>query len=97
MIRWADGQVSFCITQPHYDGSAASDQEIEQFFENSGWTRIRDPNGEHAIFMNYAFGALATDAMPRNCKCNDDGLQPFDVILCEPDAEIEDFLNLYPD
>ncbi len=32
--------------------------------------------------------------MPRNCYLNKDGLQPFDVILYEPDDELASFLHL---
>ena len=40
---------------------------------------------------------LAIDALPRNCYIREGALQPFDVILCRPDAEMERHLALYPD
>ncbi|MEX2580547.1 MAG: hypothetical protein WD342_15920 [Verrucomicrobiales bacterium] len=96
VIRWKGGEVSFCILQPHYDGEAATSGEIERYFAESGWTHLKDPNGEHEIFMNYAFDVIAVDAMPRNCKLNEYGLQPFDVILASPDEDLESFLQIYP-
>jgi hypothetical protein len=38
---------------------------------------------------------MAIDAESRNCYVTDDGLQPFDVILCEPDDDLERFLRIY--
>lgn len=95
IIRWSDGAVSFGITQPQYHGVPAEPREIEHFFTESGWTRLRDPSG-HAVFFNYAFGILAIDAETRNCYVNEGGLQPFDVILCEPDEEMDGYLGIYP-
>jgi|GEM_PF-2335612 len=40
---------------------------------------------------------LAFDAEPRNCYVNDGGLQPFDVVLCQPNDALEKFLRIYPD
>ena len=94
VIRWRDGAVSFSITQPQYPKQAASHWEIERYFEQSGWTRIA--NEGHTIFFNYAHQTLAIDALPRNCYMSEHGLQPFDVILCHPSAELETFLRLYP-
>lgn len=48
------------------------------------------------MFFNYAFGVMAIDAEKRNCYLNDGGLQPFDVILCEPDESLERYLGIYP-
>lgn len=96
VISWKGGEVSFCILQSHYDGESASSSEIERYFVESGWTHLKDPNGEHEVFMNYAFNVIAVDAMPRNCKLNEYGLQPFDVILSTPDDALEDFLQIYP-
>lgn len=95
VVRWADGQVSFAISQPQYAGEPATDREIDRFFEAAGWLRIHDAS-EHVLFYNYAFQILAIDALPRNCYLNENGLQPFDVILCHPDEAMEDYLRLYP-
>ncbi len=95
VIRWADDQVSFCITQSHYDGEPASTRDIEEYFIAANWTKIRDPEGQHQLFFNYAFNVLAIDALPRNCYVNRAGLQPFDVILCEPNSELESYLRLF--
>jgi len=95
VIEWADGQVSFGITQPHYHGEPAAFREIEHFFEAAGWTRLPDLSG-HTLFFNYAFQVLAIDALPRNCYVHGGALLPFDVILCRPNEELEKLLNLYP-
>jgi len=95
VIRWSDGAVSFGITQPQYHGVPAEPREIEHFFTESGWTRLRDPSG-HAVFFNYAFDILAIDAETRNCYLNEGGLQPFDVILCRPDEKMDGHLGIYP-
>jgi hypothetical protein len=95
VIQWADGQVSFAISQPQYHGAPATDREIERYFELSGWTRLPGVS-EHTLFYNYAFQILAIDALPRNCYLKDEDLLPFDVILCRPDEELETFLALYP-
>jgi len=95
VIEWADGQVSFAISQPQYHGEPATEREIEAHFEASGWTRFIDSAG-HVLFFNYAFQVLAIDALPRNCYLHEGGLLPFDVILCRPDAELEQLLRLYP-
>lgn len=39
---------------------------------------------------------MAIDAERRNCYVTDGELQPFDVILCRPDEEMEKFLQIYP-
>jgi hypothetical protein len=96
VVEWADGRISFAISQPQYHGEPASDREIESYFTQAGWTRILDRTG-HLLFFNYAFNVLAIDALPRNCYIKDGQLLPFDVILCRPDAELEDFLKLYPE
>jgi hypothetical protein len=95
VVQWADGLVSFAVSQPQYHGEPASDREIEQHFLASGWTRIVDPAGQHNLFFNYAFGTLAIDALPRNCYLKDGDLLPFDVILSRTDEELEGFLGLY--
>lgn len=95
VIRWTGGMVSFGITQPQYHGIPAEPREIEAFFHQAGWSRLNDPSG-HAVFFNYAFGVMAIDAERRNCYLNDGGLQPFDVILCEPDESLERYLGIYP-
>jgi hypothetical protein len=95
VIRWADGMVSFGITQPQYHGIPAEPREIEAFFHEAGWTRLKDPSG-HAVFFNFAFGVMAIDAEKRNCYVNEGGLQPFDVILCEPDESLERYLCIFP-
>lgn len=97
VVRWADGQVSFAILQPQYHGEPASNDQIERYFGEASWTRIADPSKQHELYFNYAFGVLAIDALPRNCYLNENGLQPFDVILCRPDACMEKHLDLYPD
>lgn len=97
VIRWADGQVSFAIRQPHYAGVPASEWEIEAGFCADGWASIRDPGGQHRLFYHHAWQVLAIDALPRNCYIRDGALQPFDVILCRPDPELERYLALYPD
>jgi hypothetical protein len=95
VIQWTTGMVSFGITQPQYHGVPAEPREIERFFLEAGWTRLRDPSG-HLVFFNYAFGVMAIDAEKRNCYVNKGGLQPFDVILCQPDDALERFLRIYP-
>lgn len=94
-MQWADGQVSFAISQPQYHGEPATPHEIEQHFIASGWTPIPDPTGQHSLFFNDAFQTLAIDALPRTCYLKDRDLLPFDVILCRPDEEMEVFLKLY--
>ena len=98
VVEWADGQLSFGITQPQYDGEPAPLREIETFFEAAGWTHIPDPAGAdgHLLFFNYAWSVLAIDALPRNCFIHEGQLLPFDVILCRPDAAMEELLSLYP-
>ena len=95
VIQWADGQVSFAISQPQYHGEPATPREIDEFFEASGWKRFVD-SSDHILFYNYAFRVLAIDALPRNCYVHDDSLLPFDVILCHPDEDLESLLQLYP-
>lgn len=97
LVEWDDGQLSFGITQPQYDGAEAPLREIEEFFVASGWSHIVDPSGPdaHLLFFNYAWEVLAIDALPRNCFIHDEALLPFDVILCRPDAAMEEFLSLY--
>lgn len=98
VIKWSDGQVSFGIHQPQYHGEPASPRDIDRYFEASGWTCIADPGGSgHILYYNYAFQVLAIDALPRNCYLHEGALLPFDVILCQPDAELEKYLRLYPD
>jgi len=94
VIRWSDGEVSFGITQPQYHGQPAEPREIEAFFLGAGWQRLRDPSG-HGVFFHHAFGVLAVDAERRNCYLNEGGLQPFDVILREPDEDLERFLRIW--
>ena len=84
VVKWKGGEVSFVVTQPQYHGVPADEREIERYFQEAGWERLRDPSG-HLVFYNYAFGVIVVDAAPRNCYINEGGLQPFDVILCEPD------------
>lgn len=98
VVEWQDGRLSFGITQPQYDGEPAPLQDITLYFEASGWKWIADPAGGegHLLFFHYPQGVLAVDALPRNCFLHDGTLLPFDVILCRPDAEIEEFLSLYP-
>jgi hypothetical protein len=93
VVRWADGQVSFVITQPQYHGRPAEPREIERYFREAGWERLLEPDG-HWVFYHFAFGVIAVDAAPRNCYINDGGLQPFDVILCEPDDELSRHLGI---
>lgn len=95
VIEWADGQVSFAISQPQYHGEPAPQREIEARFEAAGWKRFIDEAG-HVLFFNYAYQVLAIDSLPRNCYLHDDDLLPFDVILCRPDLELESVLGLYP-
>ncbi len=95
VIEWADGTLSFGTTQPHYHGTPASHEQIEAFFLLNQWQRIADLSG-HLIFFNYAFQVLAIDAVPRNCYIRGGMLQPFDVIVCRPNDEMEQFLGLYP-
>jgi hypothetical protein len=93
VVRWADGLVSFVITQPQYHGVPAEYRDIEAYFLNAGWERLIDPS-HHAIFYNFAFNVIAIDAERRNCYLSDAGLQPFDVILCEPDDDLRRFLKI---
>lgn len=95
VVQWADGQISFIISQPQYHGEPASEREIDAHFVGAGWKRIPDPAGQHSLYYNYAFQTLAIDALPRNCYLRDGELLPFDVILCRPDEEVEEFLKLY--
>jgi len=95
VIRWSDGMVSFGITQPQYHGVPAEPRDIEEFFKDAGWTRLKDPSG-HVIFFHYSFAVMAIDAEKRNCYLNKGGLQPFDVILCHPNDKMEEFLRIYP-
>ena len=95
VIQWSDGLVSMGITQPFYPGVPADLRDIEQYFMNEGWERLNDPSG-HTVFFNYAFGMMAIDAVSRNCYLAEYGLQPFDVILREPDQDLERFLQIYP-
>lgn len=95
VVQWADGEVSFVISQPHYDGEPATDREIMSYFEQAGWTYLAKEK-EHEIYFNYAFGVLAIDAFPRNCYIRDGHLQPIDVILCRPDEAMEEHLAIYP-
>ena len=94
VVEWSDGRISFSISQPQYHGELATYREIEDFFVAAGWKRILDDTG-HLLFYNYAFEVLAIDAMPRNCYIKDGNLLPFDVILCHPNEELQDFLKLY--
>jgi hypothetical protein len=96
VIQWPDGTISFGITQPQYHGVPAEPRDIDRFFKEAGWTRLKDPSG-HAIFFNYAFGVMAIDAERRNCYLTDGQLQPFDVILCRPEEEMSAFLRIFPD
>ena len=95
VIEWADGLTSFAISQPQYNGVLAEHRDIERFFAEAGWTRLAVVSG-HTMFFNYAFGVLAIDALPRNCYLHNGVLQPFDVILCKPDEDLEQLLELYP-
>ncbi len=95
VIQWKDGLVSFGITQPQYQGAPAAPRDIEKFFREAGWTLLNDPSN-HKVFFNCALQVMAIDAESRNCYLTDDGLQPFDVILCEPSEEMERFLKIYP-
>ncbi len=74
----------------------ASEWEIEAGFRADGWTPLRDPGGQHRLFYHHAWQVLAIDALPRNCYIRDGALQPFDVILCRPDEELERYLAIYP-
>jgi hypothetical protein len=94
VVEWPDGGISFCITQPQYHGQPAAARDIESFFLKNGWTRLKDPSG-HVIFFNPAYHVMAIDAERRNCYLTDGQLQPFDVILCRPDAGMEEFLGIW--
>jgi len=96
VVQWSDGHVSFVITQPQYHGVPAESRDIEDYFQQAGWSRLHDSSG-HAVFFNYAFQIMAIDAERRNCFVNRGGLQPFDVILCVPNAPMERFLKIYPE
>lgn len=96
VIRWMDGVISFGITQPQYHGIPAPPRDIDAYFHEAGWTRLNDPSG-HAVFFNYAFGVMAIDAEMRNCYINQGGLQPFDVILYQPDESLEQYLRIFPE
>jgi len=73
-----------------------SKRDIESFFRVAGWMRLTDPSG-HLVFYNYAFQVIAIDAVGRNCYLTNGELQPFDVILCHPGPELEEFLRIYPE
>lgn len=93
VICWRDGQVSLATSQPQYHGEPAEMRDIERYFLEAGWVRLREPEG-HLVFYNFAFNTLAVDAAPRNCYLNHGGLQPFDVILCEPDDALSRHLGI---
>jgi hypothetical protein len=95
VAEWADGSISFVISQPQYHGVPAEPRDIEHYFGAAGWTRLKYPSG-HLVFFNYAFQVIAIDAAGRNCYLTDGELQPFDVILCQPGPELEEFLRIYP-
>jgi len=95
VAEWSDGAISFGISQPQYHGEPAESRDIERYFCDAGWTRLKDPSG-HIVFFNYAFQVIAIDAASRNCYLTDGELQPFDVILCRPGPELEEFLRIYP-
>ena len=95
VIQWQDGAVSIGITQTQYHGTPAEPREIEKYFKRAGWKLLNDPSG-HTVFFNYAFEIMAIDAEKRNCYVTEYGLQPFDVILCVPDADMERYLKIYP-
>lgn len=97
VVEWQDGAVSFVITQPQYHGIPAEPEEVEKFFLKAGWARLHDPTYAHQIFFNHAFGVMAIDAERRNCNITENGLQPFDVVLCHPNEELERFLGIYPE
>ena len=94
VIRWKCGAVSLGITQPQYSGTPADDRDITRYFQAAGWTLLRDPSS-HLIFFHYGYHLMAIDAAGRNCFLDSEGIQPFDVILCAPDEEIETFLGIY--
>lgn len=94
VIRWKDGLVSLCITQPQYPGACAEDREIARYFIENGWSCLQDPSG-HNIFYHYGYEYMAIDAVGRNCFLDEQGIQPFDVILCKPGEELERFLKIY--
>lgn len=93
VVQWADGQVSVVISQPQYHGRPAEPREIEEYFRRAGWERLREPTG-HLVFHDWIRGVIAVDAAPRNCYINAGGLQPFDVILCEPDDDLSRHLGI---
>lgn len=93
VVRWADGRISFGITQPQYHGVPADPRDIEKHFMAAGWERLKDPSG-HVIFYNFAFNVIAIDAERRNCYLNRGDLLPFDVILRKPDDALSRFLNI---
>ena len=93
VVLWKDGMVSFVVTQPQYHGVPAEPRDIDRYFQEAGWERLIEPSG-HMVFHNYAFGVIAVDAAPRNCYINAGGLQPFDVILCKPDAQLTTYFGI---
>lgn len=93
VIRWSDGQASFCITQPQYDGIPAESRDIEAHFISAGWERLSDPGG-NLFFYHLAFDTVAAHIARRNCYLNDGGLQPFDVMLRKPDEKMRRFFGL---
>lgn len=96
VVAWADQTVSFVIRQPHYGGRPTTQRDIDSYFEECKWSHLKRETN-HTVYFNYAFGVLAIDAVPRNCYRSEDGLNPFDVILCRPDEELEKYLEIYPD
>lgn len=94
LVEWADGRLSFAISQPPYHGEPATHREIERYFTEASWTRIADDNG-HIVFFNDGFNILVVDALLRNCYVKDGCFLPFDVILCHPTEELEQFPKLY--
>lgn len=94
VILWKDGLISICIIQPQYPGERADQRDIRRYFEENGWQHIKDPSG-HEIFYHYSYQIMAIDAVGRNCFIDSLGIQPFDVILCSPDEDIEKYLAIY--
>ncbi len=94
VIQWKCGAVSLCITQPQYSGIPADDRDIIRYFTAAGWKLLNDPSG-HIVFYHYAYQIMAIDAVGRNCFIDSQGIQPFDVILCSPDQDIERYLPIH--
>ena len=93
VVQWEDSTISLKIDQPYYSGDVVTVEEIQSEFITKGWERSYKDG--RAVFINYAYNVIALDLEPRNCFLGKTGLQPFDVIVAEPNEELEEYLGIY--